>query len=118
LNLDLQSKKKKQKEELAKKISGSLEKFLPTYNKVDTTKINEKSHFSIEKNTLENTMENNFEIDEALKNDHIEECLNFGEEKVYDTDNLSLENHRLEDIIPISTNINKLTDCWGVAPLK
>jgi hypothetical protein len=92
-------------------MRGSLEKFLPTSNKVDTTNINEKSHdVSIEKNTLENSMKNNFEIDETLKYNDIEECLNFGEEKVDTTDNFSLENHRLGDITPISTIINKLTD--------
>jgi len=100
--------KKKQREEFAKKIRGSLEKFLPNSKKVDTIKINEKNH--IEKNTLENSIENNFEIDETQKNDDIEECLNFGEEKVDAIDNLSFENHRLEDTIPISTNSNKLTD--------
>jgi len=95
----LQSGKKKQKEEWAKKIRRSLEKCLPTSNKVDTIKINEK-----------NTLENNFKIDETLKNDDIEECLNFGEGKVDATNNFSLENHRSEDKIPISTKINKLTD--------
>lgn len=57
-----------------------------------------------------NSIENNFEIDETQKNDDIEECLNFGEEKVDAIDNLSFENYRLEDTIPISTNSNKLTD--------
>ncbi|KAL4131234.1 hypothetical protein QTP88_008575 [Uroleucon formosanum] len=100
--------KKNQREEFTKNIRGSLEKFLPNSKKVDTIKINEKSH--IEKNTLENSMENNFEIDETQKNDDIEECLNFDEEKVDAIDNLSFENHRLEDTIPISTNSDKLTD--------
>ncbi|KAF0745516.1 zinc finger MYM-type protein 1-like [Aphis craccivora] len=57
--------KKKQKEELTKKIRGSLDKFFPTSNHVETT-----------------MMENNFEIYETLTNDNIEGCLNFGGEKI------------------------------------
>lgn len=60
--------------------------------------------------TSENNMENNFETYETLTNDNIVGCLNFSGEKVDAADNLSFENHRLEDVIPFSANINKLTD--------